>query len=153
MRFSRRRKISAALALAGLGIFAAGCDMHLSNEKDRDARAQEDKTRDEVAKATEKAKPVIEDAGRTLRAAAKTAEKQAQAAAEGVKQGWEHGTRSKVNLNSASESDLITLPGITERDARRIISRRPYRDSHELVTKGILDENSYAKIRDEVTAI
>jgi DNA uptake protein ComE-like DNA-binding protein len=150
MRFSNPRTAVVFLSLAAFGVFVSGCNARSS---DSDLRAQEEKVEQEVAKATEKAKPAIQQAGKELREGAKVAAEEAKAAAKGAKEGWEHGTRSKVDLNSASESDLISLPGITHHDARRIISRRPYRDSHEVVTKGALTEVSYARIRDGVTAI
>jgi DNA uptake protein ComE-like DNA-binding protein len=55
-------------------------------------------------------------------------------------------------LNAASESDLLTLPGITKREARLIIEDRPYGDKHDLVTKRIISEDEYLKIRDQIVA-
>ena len=57
-----------------------------------------------------------------------------------------------IDVNSASEDDLQALPGLTRRDARRIIAARPYSDPHELVSKGILSQDLYAGIRNQVTA-
>jgi DNA uptake protein ComE-like DNA-binding protein len=134
---------SAALILAS----CVGC-----NTNDPDQRARDEKTRDEVAKATERAKPEIEDAGRKLGAAAHDAADQARAAAEGVREGWNNGQHPLVDLNSASESQLLDLPGIDRPVARKIIEGRPYRDKHDLIDKGILSGATYQKIRDQVTA-
>ena len=134
---------SAALVLAS----CIGC-----NSNDPDQRARDDKTRDEVAKATERAKPEIEDAGRKLGEAAHDAADQARAAAEGVREGWNNGQHPLVDLNSASESQLLDLPGINRPAARKIIDGRPYRDKHDLIDKGILSGATYQKIRDQVTA-
>ena len=60
--------------------------------------------------------------------------------------------KRQVDVNSASESDLVALPGITQRDARKIIANRPYGDKYDLVSKGILTEEQYKNIRDAVTA-
>jgi DNA uptake protein ComE-like DNA-binding protein len=134
---------SAALVLAS----CVGC-----NTNDPDQRARDEKTRDEVAKATERAKPAIEDAGRKLGEAAHDAADQARAAAEGVREGWNNGQHPLVDLNSASESQLLDLPGINRPAARKIIEGRPYRDKHDLIDKGILSGATYQKIRDQVTA-
>lgn len=140
------------------GIFAfccflclAGCSFVSGSKSDTDKRDDADRTRDEVAKATERAKPEIQAAGRELKEAAKTAAEQAHAAAQGVKEGWERGGHRDVDLNSASESELLQLPGITRREARRIIAGRPYSAPHELVSKGILSADRYSSIRDQVT--
>lgn len=117
-----------------------------------DERSRDDKTRDEVAKATERAKPALEDAGRQIGKAAAEAADEAQAAAEGVREGWERGGHHLINVNAAPESELIELPGITHRDARKIVDGRPYRDKHDLVAKGVISEASYGKIRDLITS-
>jgi DNA uptake protein ComE-like DNA-binding protein len=134
---------SAALVLAS----CVGC-----NANDPDQRARDEKTRDEVAKATERAKPALEDAGRKLGEAAHDAADEARAAAEGVREGWNNGQHPLVDLNSASESQLLDLPGINRPAARKIIEGRPYRDKHDLIDKGILSGATYQKIRDQVTA-
>ena len=122
------------------------------NSNDPDQHARDEKTRDEVAKATERAKPALEDAGRKLGEAAHDAADQARAAAEGVREGWNNGQHPLVDLNSASENQLLDLPGINRPAARKIIEGRPYRDKHDLIDKGILSGATYQKIRDQVTA-
>jgi DNA uptake protein ComE-like DNA-binding protein len=126
-----------------------GCNWNRDSD---DQRAREEKTRDEVAKATERAKPALEDAGRKIGEAAKEAANEAQAAAEGVREGWNRGGHALVNVNVAPESELVTLPGITRRDARRIVDGRPYQDKHDLVVKDVLSEAAYQKIRDRITS-
>ena len=126
---------------------SAGC-----NSSDRDQRARDEKIRDDVAKATERAKPAIEDAGRQIGEAAHEAAHEARAAAEGVRDGLNNGQHPLVDLNSASESQLLDLPGIDRPAARRIIDGRPYRDKHDLLDKGVLSGATYQKIRDQVTA-
>ncbi len=119
---------------------------------DSDQRARDERTRDEVAKATERAKPAIEDAGRELGKAAHEAADQARAAAQGVRDGWTNGQHPLLDLNSASETQLLDLPGINRPAARRIIAGRPYHDKHDLLDKNILSGETYQKIRDQVTA-
>ena len=126
-----------------------GCNFNGSSDADK--RAREEKTRDEVARATERAKPVLEDAGRKIGKAAAEAADEAQAAAEGVREGWERG-RHPVNVNTATESELTGLPEISVRDARKIVGGRPYEDKHDLVVKGVISEATYQKIRDRITS-
>ena len=135
-----------AIGLAGCGLLQS------DNQTDAQKRENEQKTRDEMAKATEKAKPELRKAGEELKEAAKTAAGQAKAAAQGMKEGWERGRSRKLDLNSANENELSALPGITRRDARRILAGRPYRAPHELVEKEIVSDEQYSQIRNEVTA-
>jgi DNA uptake protein ComE-like DNA-binding protein len=139
----------AAAVLTG----AAGCGYFQVGGSDAAAQKERDeKTREEVAKATENAKPALQEAGRKIGAAAKTAAEDAQAAAEGIREGWERSGHTTVNVNSASENDLEALPGVSGRDAHNIIAHRPYGDKHDMVSKGALTEEQYDKIRDIVTA-
>ena len=57
-----------------------------------------------------------------------------------------------VDINSATASDLKALPGMTDADAAKIVQGRPYKDPSDLVTKKILPEAEFAKIKDHVTA-
>jgi len=139
----------AVVVVAGI----AGCGLVQSdNKSDEQKRNDEQKTRDEVAKATERAKPELQKAGQELKEAANTAAGQAKAAAQGLKEGWERGRPEKLDLNSANETELAALPGVTRRNARKIIAGRPYRVPHELVEKGILSDEQYEQIRDDVSA-
>jgi DNA uptake protein ComE-like DNA-binding protein len=136
-----------------IAVGVAGCGLVQSDSKsDAQKRSDEEKTRDEVAKATERAQPELQKAGEELKEAAKTAAGQAKAAAQGVKDGWERSQSHRVDLNSADENELSTLPGVTRRDARKIIAGRPYRAPYELVEKGIVSDEQYSQIRDEVSA-
>ena len=144
---------SVALLLGAVAVGSAGCDwVRSDSQSNEQKRADADKTRDEVAKATERAKPELEEAGREIKDAARTAAEQARAAAQGVKDGWQRGDGHKLNLNTAKEDELVALPGITRRDAHRIEAGRPYSSAHQLVEKGIIGEDRYREIRDRVDA-
>ena len=58
----------------------------------------------------------------------------------------------KVDLNVASENELATLPGIDATMAQKIVSMRPYKNSNQLVAKGIVTKEEFSKIRSHVTA-
>jgi competence protein ComEA len=79
-----------------------------------------------------------------------TVRRDAKAVAEGVKEGM--GRDKTININKASREDLLTLPGMTDREADRIIAERPYDNAHDLVTRHVLPEAEFEKIRDRVIA-
>jgi competence protein ComEA len=83
-------------------------------------------------------------------AATETMKHDAHAIAEGVKEGM--GRDKTVNINKASREDLLGLPGVTEHQADRIIAGRPFDNAHQLVTRRVLTEAQYAKVRDRVIA-
>src|ERR1700719_2769137 len=147
-----QRQLSTVLTTIPLArwFLLAGCDF--SGNSSADQRAREERTRDEVAKATERAKPALEEAGRKIGKAASEAADQAQAAAEGVREGWDRGGHHLVNVNAATEEELVELPGISHREARRIVDGRPYADRHDLVVKGVVSEAAYAKIKERITS-
>ena len=97
--------------------------------------------RNGAAKAVEAAKPPLEEAGRDIKAAV-----------EGAKEGWQRGDQKKIDLNSATEGDLTSLPGVGKHEAKKIISGRPYHDAHDLVKKKVMSEAAYEKLKDAVTA-
>jgi DNA uptake protein ComE-like DNA-binding protein len=73
-----------------------------------------------------------------------------KAVVEGVKEGM---NRDKtVNINKASREDLLSLPGVTEREADRIIADRPFSYAHDLVKRHVLPESEYARISDRIIA-
>jgi DNA uptake protein ComE-like DNA-binding protein len=140
-----------ALLLTAQGCYWTGSG-HDSADSQEEQRQRDEKTRDDVARATERMKPAIESAGRTLGKAAEKAAEEAHAAAQGVQEGWARGGHAPLDLNSATERQLTELPDISAPEARRILRSRPYKDKRELVTRGVLPRSSYAKIEDQITA-
>ena len=145
-----QRLTRVSTALSFLLIISATCG-RAPNETAQQQKEREDKTRAEVAKATDQAKPDIQAAGRELGRVADEAAREARAFAEGVRQGWVQGGHHVVNLNSASESELTELPDISSVTARRIIRNRPYHEPADLITKHVVSDGQYAKIKDIVT--
>jgi DNA uptake protein ComE-like DNA-binding protein len=82
--------------------------------------------------------------------ATETMRRDAKAVAEGVKEGM--GREKAININKASREDLLTLPGLTEHEADRIMAERPFENAHDLVTRHVVPESEYEKIRDRVIA-
>jgi competence protein ComEA len=76
----------------------------------------------------------------------------AKAVAEGVKEGMNRDRDKVVDLNAASKDQLMSLPGVSDREADRIIAERPYRSTRELVTRHLVSEDEYDKLKERVVA-
>ena len=76
-------------------------------------------------------------------AAGGPAEPGANAAAQGTQ---------TLDLNTATAEQLKTLPGVGEAYAKRIVDGRPYTAKNQLVSKGILPQSTYDRIKDNVVA-
>jgi competence protein ComEA len=57
-----------------------------------------------------------------------------------------------MDINSASEKELMTLKGIGDARAKAIVKGRPYKGKNELVDKKIVPENVYNEIKDQIIA-
>ena len=55
-----------------------------------------------------------------------------------------------VDINHATRTELKTVPGITNTLAGRIVTHRPYGSKAHLVSRGIISEELYGKIKDRI---
>ena len=57
-----------------------------------------------------------------------------------------------IDLNTATATELKGLPGLTDTDSAKIIQGRPYADKNQLVSRHVVSEATYDKIKDHVVA-
>ena len=115
-------KLIAAFAVSLL-LLSAGCTSQKSSP---------DEVREKTAQATSEIK------------------NDAKALADGVKEGWNR--NQPLDVNSASKEQLQSLPGMSTEGAERIIESRPYGSASELVSRRVISQQEYDKIKDQVTA-
>ena len=57
-----------------------------------------------------------------------------------------------LDINTATADQLKAFPGIGDAYSKRIIDGRPYTAKNQLVTRGILPQGVYNKIKDQIIA-
>ena len=57
-----------------------------------------------------------------------------------------------LDINTATIDQLKSLPGIGDAYARRIIAGRPYTAKNQLITRGIIPQAAYDKVKDQIIA-
>jgi len=55
-----------------------------------------------------------------------------------------------VNINTAPKDLLMTLPGVDDSLAQKIINNRPYKKKEDLKTKKIMPADLYEKIKNRI---
>ena len=62
-----------------------------------------------------------------------------KAVAEGIRDGLKRPSSDHpIDLNTATQSQLTTLPGITDETAKRIVANRPYHSAHDLIDRRLV---------------
>ena len=57
----------------------------------------------------------------------------------------------KINLNTASKEELMTLPGMTDETADKVMAARPFKSKNQLVEKNIVTKDEFKKLTMMVT--
>jgi competence protein ComEA len=57
-----------------------------------------------------------------------------------------------IDINSASADQLKAIPGIGDKYSAKIIAGRPYANKSQLVSKKVLPEGVYNKVKDKIIA-
>jgi competence protein ComEA len=57
-----------------------------------------------------------------------------------------------VDINSASADQLKAIPGIGDKYSAKIIAARPYANKSQLVSKKVLPQGVYDKVKDKIIA-
>jgi DNA uptake protein ComE-like DNA-binding protein len=104
-----------------------------------------------VAQKQEPAKPAAAPAAPAAAPAAK-ADAKADAKAAPAKDAKADAKKEPMDLNSATDKELASLPKIGEAKAKAIIKGRPWGGKDELVAKKILTKDEYEAIKEMIIA-
>jgi len=124
----RDRAIVLALAVSAVPILFTGCN----------ACATKPQSPEQVRQQTAAATAELKD--------------NAKAVAQGIRDGLTQPSPDKpLDLNTASKAQLMSLPGMDDSSAERVIAGRPYSSEHELLERRILSREEYNRIADSTT--
>lgn len=153
MKFRKRENAGFAVLrlAAALGVTCACLWLAACNSQ----QPSDEQLKQQAAQTTQQVKAGAQQAAADAKVAAANAERKVNDIAAGVKEGMKSDSKpaaGTIDINSATEEQLVDLPGITGARAQRIMRGRPYGNPHELVSKGILTNEQFGRISGQVTA-
>ncbi len=107
--------------------------------------------REWVERNLNRAQKLVDGAKIYVPSAGQTPLRQGSAGQDGEVSGSSVEISTKININTASASELDSLWGIGTVRAQDIIDSRPYQSVEELKTKKIIPSNVYERIKDEIS--
>jgi len=76
-----------------------------------------------------------------------------KAAAPAAKEAPKEAAKAElIDINTADEKTLMTLKGVGDVTAKKIIKSRPYSGKDDLVKKKVMTEKAYAEIKEQIIA-
>ena len=76
----------------------------------------------------------------------------AQSTSQSNKTSTSNSAANLVDINTATAAELKGLPGVSDSDSAKIVQGRPYSDKSQLVSKKVVSEATYDKIKDHIVA-
>jgi len=76
------------------------------------------------------------------------AKRDAGAIARGVAEGLTR--KGPLDINEASSTQLLTLPGVTSQEASMIVEHRPYTSTRDLVRRHILSAAEFDRVKAQI---
>jgi competence protein ComEA len=61
-------------------------------------------------------------------------------------------SKELLDINTATVAQLKALPGMGDAYVQRIVAARPYTAKNQLTTRGIIPQEEYEKIKDQIIA-
>jgi competence protein ComEA len=131
------------LVLGG-AVLLAGCTQ----------QSEQQRVRQEARNDARELRKDLQQAGAEAQKAAEQFRADTHAAVAGARDGWKEGSPAPntVDINSAPANELATLPGMSQTAAERIVHGRPYGDPSDLMTRGLLPQAEYDRVRDRLEA-
>ncbi len=133
-------------------LLLAGCRTHPAETPDQRLQRQ-------AAEDAQQVHHDVKQAGREAQHALVEARRETKDIVAGARQGWAQGAArdgslvpSRVDINHASAAELEALPGVHAVAARRIVNERPYRNTSELESRGLLSHAEYGRIESRLSA-
>ncbi len=143
-----------AASLIACALLAAGCTS-------RPAQTPDQRLQSQAAESARQVHHDVKNAGVEARHALVAARRETKDIVAGAREGWREGgakdgpilgTHARLDINHASPSQLAGLPGVHASTARRIAAGQPYTSTNELVKRGLVTPDEYARIRERIAA-